>query len=377
MKIVYVINNVWFPGGQTRVLVNKVNYWAEHGHEVYILTADQYDLQPFYPIDPRVKLIDSKAWYMGLDNVSKWRKVKGNIQRIYKHYHWMKAKLSEIRPDILVSMYSKEIYFLPFIKDGSVKLVEAHGGRYTWDFSRPGLFGRLHNWIDSFFLQRFDRFVVLTEEDLPNWGFRNIINVPNGNTFDPAEVSSLESKTVIAVGRVGEQKNFENMLQAWAIVHSKHPDWKLKICGQGLDLLNPLIEELRLQDAVVHYETKNMEPEYMDASICALSSRHEGMPMFLLEAQACGLPVVSYACPCGPRDIIRDGVNGILIEELEDYHKLAEGICRLIEDEPLRKSMGRKAKERSLDFALDRVMERWEHLFEELLKERDAKNKQN
>lgn len=367
MKIVYLINNTWFPGGQTRVLANKVNYWVEQGHEVYILTADQFNYPPFYPIDLRVIQIDFAAGYMGTDELPLWEKAKRLLRFTLRHRKLLDKALKKIRPDIVVAMYSKEIYFLPFIQDGSAKVVEVHGGYYTWEYSRPGFLGKLHNWFDRLFLRRFDRFVVLTEEDLPNWPIKRKLSIPNANTFEPQETAKLDNKVVIAVGRYGEQKNFENLLEAWQLVHAKHPDWQLKICGQGLHLLDPTIEALGLQDSVIHFETKEMEKEYMSASICALSSRHEGMPMFLLEAQACGLPIVSYACECGPRDIIVDGETGILIEEKQNAQRLAEGIIKLIEDEPLRKEMGKQARKRSILFTPNAIMQRWEKLFSELI----------
>ena len=373
MKIVYLLNNTWFPGGQTRVLANKVNYWVEHGHEVYILTADQIGYPPYYPIDSRVKMIDFAIGYMGADQLGFWEKTKRLSRFLVRHYKLLIQTLKEIAPDIVVSMYGKEVYFLPFIKDGSVKVLEAHGARYTWLFSRKGLLGKLHNWLDLLFIRRFDQFVVLTQEDVPNWPVKGTINVPNGNTFEPQEVATLDVPKVIAVGRYGEQKNFENLLQAWAIVHRVHPEWKLKICGQGLDLLDPCVDSLGLQDTVIRYESRDMEREYMDASICALSSRHEGMPMFLLEAMACGLPVVSYACECGPRDLILDGETGILIEEKQDYKKLAEGLIRLIADEELRKEMGRKAKDRSHLFSQEAVMQRWTEVVTQLISKKKQK----
>lgn len=370
MKIVYIINNTWFPGGQTRVLANKVNYWAALGHEVYILTADQDSKPPFYPIDPRVKQKCFDIGYIGTDHLSFLPKAKRLLSFMLRQRRLLAQELKVIRPDIVVAMYSKEIYFLPFIQDGSAKIVEVHGGRYTWDYSRPGLRGKIHNWFDRLFLRQFDRFVVLTEEDLPNWPIKRKVSIPNANTFEPQDTAKLNDKVVIAVGRYGEQKNFENLLEAWKIVHAKHPDWRLKICGQGLYLLDPTIEALKLQDCVSHFETKDMEKEYLSSSICALSSRHEGMPMFLLEAQACGLPIVAYACECGPRDIIINGETGILIEEKQNYQRLAEGICQLIEDEQLRKKMGKQARERSHLFTPDVIMQRWSSLFRELLQEK-------
>lgn len=367
MKIVYVIQNTWYAGGQTRVLVNKANYWVERGHDVYVITTDQANLPPYYPIDERVHMIDLGISYLIFDQQPFLKKLLVLPRLFLRCRNRMQKVINQIQPDIVVSMFGKDVYVHPFITTDAVKVLEAHGSRYTWLSSRKGIVGKLHNWLDLQVIRRFDQFVVLTKEDVPNWEVPGTVNMPNGNTFEPQSVASLDIPKVIAVGRYGEQKNFENLVQAWDIVHRACPDWQLKICGQDLEHLDPLIDSLGLKDTIVHYESRDMEREYMDASICALSSRHEGMPMFLLEAMSCGLPIVAYACECGPRDLIVDGETGILIEEKQDYKKLAEGIIRLIEDEDLRKSMGRKAKERSLLFSLDSVMQRWTELFSSLI----------
>lgn len=370
MKIAYVINNMWYSGGQTRVIANKLNYWAEQGHDVYLLTADQFENGDFYKIDSRVHRVDYRIGYVGTDELSKWKKAIKIPQLLLRHRRLLKATLAEIQPDVVVSMYDRTIYFMPFLRDKSVKVVEAHGGRYTWTYSRPGLFGRLLNALELCFLRYFDRLVVLTEEDISKWNVKKISYVHNANTFYPEEASSLTEKVVIAVGRHGEQKNFENLVEAWAIVHAKHPDWTLKICGQGLENLDKLIDQLGLRDSIVCKQSMHMIREYQEASICALSSRHEGMPMCLLEAQATGLPIVSYACECGPRDIIKHGETGLLIEELGNQEKLAEGLITLIEDDALRVKMGAAARERAKLFSPEAIMKRWEELFKDLIAEK-------
>ena len=185
-----VLNNTWYAGGQTRVLINKVNYLAKQGHEVYILTADQIGLPPYYEMDPRVKTIDYAICYLGADQLSMLQKTMKLPCSLIRHYTQMKQTLMEIRPDVVVSMYGKEVYFLPFINDGSVKVLEAHGARYTWLYSRKGFLGScIIGWI-------FDLFVVLTsssfltQEDVPNWDVPGTVSVPNGNTFEPQMVAS-------------------------------------------------------------------------------------------------------------------------------------------------------------------------------------------
>ncbi|MBF1309644.1 MAG: glycosyltransferase, partial [Porphyromonadaceae bacterium] len=111
MKIVYVLNNTWYAGGQTRVLINKVNYWARQGHEVYVLTSDQIGLPPYYEMDPRVKTVDYAIGYIGADQLNLLHKAWRLSRFIVRHYFLLKRTLNEIQPDIVVSMYGKEVYF--------------------------------------------------------------------------------------------------------------------------------------------------------------------------------------------------------------------------------------------------------------------------
>lgn len=110
-----------------------------------------------------------------------------------------------------------------------------------------------------------------------------------------------------------------------------------------------------------------MKEAYLQSSIATLSSRYEGLPMVLLEAQAAGLPIVSFACKCGPRDIIKDGENGFLVNEGE-VKELASSLLKVIQNTPLRKNMGEAAYQNSEKFAEEKIMQQWNHLFHILVK---------
>ena len=216
-------------------------------------------------------------------------------------------------------------------------------------------------------VRKYDKFIVLTEEDKPDWGqLNNIQVIPNANTFETEQFSLLEKKVVLAAGRYGYQKNFEDLIHAWHIVHSNNPDWILNIRGQGLDNLQPLIDSLSLNSSISIGHSNDMLKECLNSSIFALSSRYEGLPMVILETQACGLPTVSYTCKCGPRDIITDGENGFLVDT-GDINGLAQNIIRLIEDESLRKKMGESAKMNSKRFSENVIMKKWDDLFSSLV----------
>jgi glycosyltransferase involved in cell wall biosynthesis len=181
-------------------------------------------------------------------------------------------------------------------------------------------------------------------------------------------VSDLTGKTIIAAGRLKRQKDFFRLVRAFAQVAEKHPDWKLKICGDGphRERLEELIAELGLEGKVeLPGPVKNLGPELAAASMYALSSRREGFPMVLLEAMSKGLPVVSFDCPTGPREIVRSGENGLLVAH-QDVDALAAAMIRMIEDEDLRRRCGAGALKTAERYSIDVIGERWEELLAEV-----------
>lgn len=350
------------------MLANKANYLAEHGYDVYIVTTDQFGKGHFYPMSDKITFIDLDIAYVGYDALSLFQKLKGVPIRIYKHKKKLEKLFNEIKPDIVISLFGKELFILPFIKDGSKKILEAHSSRFTWLDSRAGrgISGKIQIWLDIFMVKKYDKFIVLTEEDKPDWGIlKNIEVIPNANTFEPEESAPLDNKIVLAAGRYGYQKNFEDLIKAWAIVHKTYPDWILNIRGQGLENLQSMIDSLSLETSVSLKHSNNMLEECLNASMFVLSSRYEGLGMVLLEAQACGVPLVSYACKCGPRDIITEGENGFLVET-GNVQGLADKMMLLMEDEDLRKRMGKLAKSHTSDFSEEKIMKKWMNLFAEL-----------
>ena len=149
-----------------------------------------------------------------------------------------------------------------------------------------------------------------------------------------------------------------------------HPFWVLKIFGSGekYDYVNNCIIESNLEKVIeIHEPTSDIQQEYLNSSIFVLSSRYEGLPMVLLEAMSCGLPVVSYDCKCGPKDIIKDGIDGFLVRE-GDIDDLARKIMLLIESEDLRKQMGTKAYQKSKLYSQETIMTKWEEVFESVVR---------
>ena len=376
MKIIYCIACTCHSGGMERVLTNKANYLARHGYEIVVVTTDQRGKQPFFPLEPSIRSIDLGINYDENNGKSFLNKLLHYPVKQALHRKRLKAVLMKERPDVTVSMFNNDAGFIPGIKDGSAKLLEIHFSKFKrLQYGRKGLWRLADRWRskqDEKTVRKFDRFVVLTEEDKAYWGnLPNIMVIPNAISGIPAGTALLENKRVIAVGRYTYQKGFERLVDAWHLLASRFPDWKLDIIGDGEErpLLEQRIRSYGLERQVtLTRPTQEIGKVYQEASILASSSRYEGLPMVLLEAQAFGLPIVAFQCKCGPKDIVSDGMNGYLVPE-GDTAGMAQRLEILMKDEALRKRMGLKAKESALRFNEEVIMKKWMNIFQ-TLKER-------
>ena len=222
---------------------------------------------------------------------------------------------------------------------------------------------------EEYVLKKYDKIIVLTNEDKEKWNEKYSIEVIyNPLTFFPQNISNLKNKKIISVGRLEEQKGYDILIDVWNIVSKKYPDWILEIYGEGSERenLQNKINKLGLEKSfLLKGATKDIQDKYLESSIYVMSSRYEGMPMVLLEAMACGLPIVSFNCPCGPKDIIKDKEDGFLIP-FGDIELMAEKIEELIIDEEKRKLFGKNAKRNVQRFSQDKIMNQWQELFENL-----------
>lgn len=374
MKIVYLIHSTYNPGGMERVLLNKVRYLVEgKGWDVTVVTTDQHERPSFYPFPEGVKMIDLEINYSDDNGKPFLKKLMGFLKRRRLHEKRFNALLEQIRPDVVDCFYPGECSFVPGLKEGSKKVMELHQSKlFHHQYNRAGLMGvadKVRARMDEKLVRKFDRFVVLTEEDAKMWGeMPNIRVIPNAANFIAEKYSDCAAKRVIAVGRLDYQKSFDRLILVWGKVHEKMPDWRLDIFGQGewKEMLQQMIDERGLQDVVMlNAPTKNIGREYAESSMLVMSSHYEGFPMVMIEAMACGLPAVCFDFKCGPRDIIVEGENGLIVPD-GDIEGLAEAIVRLMEDEELRKRMGENAKKVVETYSEERVMRMWVNLFEEI-----------
>ena len=373
-RVVYCIGGTFNSGGMERVLANKANYLAAQGITVAIVTTDQQQRAPYFTLNELISCFDLGINYTASSNQNILQKGLGYLVKQWRHRRKLRRLLKELKADVVISMFDNDANLLWGIQDGSKKILEAHFSRFKrLQYGRRGLWKRIDAWRseqDLKVAKQYDKFVVLTEEDKEYWGeLPNMTVIPNAHSFAPEQPAALANKRVIAVGRYDYQKGFDELIAAWASVKEVFPDWQLHIFGKGEleEAYRKQIKGLDLQDVVrLCPPTEKIAEEYLSSSIFAMTSRYEGLPMAMLEAQACGLPLVAYACKCGPRDIIVEGQNGYLIPE-GDQAGMANALIRLMQDEELRKRMGSNARHESAQFSEEGVMKRWMDLLDQLI----------
>lgn len=376
MKILYNIAGTCHSGGMERVLANKANWLADNGYDVVVVTTDQRGEPPFFPLDSRIRCYDLGVNYEENNGKSFLNKLLHYPQKQRRHKKLLRNLLAKECPDITISMFCNDVSFISGLKVGGKKVLEIHFGKLKrMQYGRKGLWRLADIWRtrqDERIVRSFDRFVVLTNEDKVYWGdVPGMAVIPNAKTFSPQEAATLESKKVIAVGRYTHQKGFERLIEAWRLVAGKVQGWRLDIIGEGeeREMLQSLVDAYGLGDTVsLVPPTGDMPSVYRNASLVAMSSRYEGLPMILVEAQAYGLPIVSFDCKCGPADVVENGVTGYLVPE-GDVQELACRLQELMENDSLRKRMGNAAFKASERYDEETVMKQWCELFETLVKE--------
>lgn len=377
MKLIYCICSLQNPGGMERVLLNKVTYIVERLHwDVTVVTTDQKGRPAFYSFPDAVRMVDLGINYTDDNGKHPLLKIAGYLQRRRRHRKLLTKLLMKERADIVVSLYPSESSFIPDIKDGSKKVLELHFCKFfRLQYGRSGLLGLIDRWRtrqDEKIVGKFDKFVVLTNEDKGYWGqLPNIEVIPNAAMHIGNKYSDSTAHRIIAVGRLDYQKGFDRLIEAWALIqkHKKYKDWNLDIFGQGEwhDMLQQMIERHGLQDNThINRPTRDIGTEYAKSSLLVMSSNYEGFPMVMIEAMACGLPVVSFDFKCGPKDIIKDSINGLLVPN-GNIDALAQAMIKIMDNDTYRKELSLNARQVVSTYSEDTVMAKWISLFNSLV----------
>ena len=378
LKIVYVTPALYMAGGVERVLTLKANYFAEqYGYDITIILTEGKGKPLFYPLSEKVKVVNLDINFEQLWGCPFLKKGLLYLKKQRQFKKRLTHELMRLHADLTISLLRREINFICDIPDGSKKIGEIHINRSHYrNFESneanwlKNLFARY--WMSSLVghLQKLARFVVLTEKDRESWPELTQVEViPDPLSFVPKTISRLTEKRVIAVARYSYEKGIDLLLQAWSQIERQHPDWRLDVYGDGDATPYQQQREALGIDANrcgLHGRTDQVEDAYRQSSLFVLSSRFEGFGMVILEAMACGLPVVSFACPYGPQSIIEHGVNGLLAEN-GNVGELAKALSRMMADADLRKTVSQAALQHVERYRIERIAGRWKNLFNEVV----------
>ncbi len=340
------------------------NYWAGQGQNVTILTFD-YEEKPFHPLHPA---INRKSLRMTKESLHFVLGFFRNLHRIWV----LRRALWKSRPQIVISFVDKtNILTLCASRGLSLPVIVS-------ERTNPAAYsvGRVWSWLRRISYPWADAVVCQTRSALIYFNsvkLKRRVVIPNpllpppgGNEERSENMQSGKKYSVIAMGRFVEEKGFDLLLKAFSMLSDQHRDWSLRIVGDG-----PLRKHFHEQVEILGLSGRVQFPgtvsdPYMElsrADIFVLSSRFEGFPNALCEAMACGLPVISFDCPSGPRAIIRDGVDGILVPP-ESVQALASALDRLMGNEAEREQLARRAPEVLDRFGVEKIMAMWDELIE-------------
>lgn len=367
MRIVYTCQHICIHGGLERIIVEKANAMVQAGHDVCLIVNNPPGQKPAYDIDPAVQLYDIA--------LPAPKSILGSVQFKVKQNLRVRRVMRQFHPDIVVVVPTWLTLSMLFAPGRLV--MESHSSRdYMFSSEKRQSYKRLKVALAE---RRAACVVTLTQTAAAQWpGAKKVASIPNFTDIKPLGDYDADSRRIIAAGRLSPEKGFDLLTDAWSVVVQKHPDWHLDIygdCPSGSNamqcLLNRLSKDYIRRNA--HYKgvCSDMAQAYASHSIYALSSRYEGFGLVLLEAMTCGLPCISFDCPDGPREIITDGRNGLLVPyrghtDAERSAAFAEALCRMIEDCDMRRSMSNEAMSKASNFSRDRIMNQWLLLFKEL-----------
>ena len=363
MRLTLVISGLG-SGGAERVLCRLAVCWVQRGHEVTLLTLSSE--QPFFQLDTRVRHLA-----LGVDSpsCSRFEALRANVGRL----RVLRRAIADSSPDVVLSFLDTTNVLTLFatLGMGLPVIVSERVDPFHNKTLHP-----IWRVLRRISYPMAAKVVVQTEAVLarmkPMLG-KIVTAIPNP-VVDPGarhrshDASSVERQWVIGIGRLTEQKGFDLLLEAFAQIAAKHVDWSLRILGDGpaFASLERQIRNLGLEGrALLLGRTSDPFPLLVESSLFVMSSRFEGFPNALCEAMACGLPVISFDCPSGPSEIIRNGVDGILLPK-EDVSALAGAMDSLMSEPDKRYRIAANAPEIIQRFGLTRVLDEWEQLFSEV-----------
>ncbi|WP_347019144.1 glycosyltransferase family 4 protein [Acinetobacter calcoaceticus] len=339
MKVLFVINSLKSRSGTERVAIDLANYLAiSPANKIFIANRDTDKSNAAYLINKEVDIIPCEGNYLNF-----FLKLKKNIE------------LNEY--DILIVHNMGRLTLLCLWLSNIIKIISLEHSSFV---SRS----KLVRTLSKIFYKKVNKVVTLTSHECLNFSkiHKNVLQIPNFSSyFDSSRTISFPKKNIaISVGRLDENKNNIHILKAWHKQIDSLQDWELHIYGDGdqKESLVNFVKDNNLKNVFFKGVTQQPNRVYEEASFFIMSSKFEGLPMVLVEAQCFGLPIISYDCPYGPSDVIQDQINGFLVEN-QNIDALGEAILQLTSSENLLRVFSEKALVSAKKYQPEKIIEIW------------------
>lgn len=378
MKIIYILRSFALKAGTERVISDKMNYLAEHGYEVTLVTYEQGSHPKAFPLHPSIRHIDLNTRFFVIEKYGLLKRLimMKRMRTLFRKR--LQQTLDKVKPDYYVSTtYSINLIdIILSVRTQARKIIESHVACYTVMKSNNSNHQFLMRTLASLFdrwvlckLPKADLVVALTKGDARDWSLYSdrVKVIPNPVTHYPEHVLPHDGNghRIICVGRLDNQKGYDMLIDAFAMIESQCIGWHIDIFGEGSDkaMLLDKINQLGLQKRIIiHSPTSEIFYEYQRSEFLVLSSRYEGFPLIILEAMACGIPCVAFRCKYGPEDIIQNKKDGLLVDD-GDVQALAEKMLWMIIHTEERLCMGQTARKNIRRYEKQTIMQQWLDLF--------------
>jgi GalNAc-alpha-(1->4)-GalNAc-alpha-(1->3)-diNAcBac-PP-undecaprenol alpha-1,4-N-acetyl-D-galactosaminyltransferase len=366
-KIVIVVSAMNLGGAQ-RVTSILSNYWSRNGYVVTLISTYTGEKSSHYQLneDVALKYLRNSPFFSS-------NKV---LNLIWKLIHLRKT-IKNLNPDVVIS-------FLTTVNVASA--LSTIGMQFpliicerTWP-PFHSLSSKLF-WAYGILFKNVDRVIVQTEKskvwlskNFPECKVKVIPNpisyplaLENGHSLSLYNIIPKNKKVILASGRLHKFKQFDLLIRAFLQIKGNYPDWDLVILGDGEEKSNleQLISDLEISDRVfMPGRVGNVSEWYEKADLFVMSSLVEGFPNVLLEAMAYGLPCISFDCDTGPRDMIEDGVNGILVDPKEKERGLMNAMNKMLGNEELRINISKNSILLREKYSVSNIMKEWNNLLD-------------
>lgn len=381
MKIVYLLSSSIVKAGTERILSDKMNYLTRnYGYEITFITYEQRNYPLAFPLDERIKVIELNVPFLPLFLLHSIKRVFAKAKQTRILRNKLHSVLKDIHPDyVVVTTYDFDkfegILTLPyrFVIESHICITDVRQ-EYKQNNILTRLYAKILDKNHFRLLNKACCLVTLTNADKSDWEKQvqlPVYVIPNCVTCYPEDITPYSGRPqrIVCVGRLTAQKGFDYLIEAWSLIASKYPTWRIDIYGHGdlEDALHHMIKTHHLEDSIsIHKPTSHIYDEYQNSSIYVLSSRFEGFGLVLVEAMSCGTPCVSFGCPHGPSELITHGEDGLLVP-LADIKKLAEAMEWMMTHPEERQRMSLNARTKAQKYTTDHIMPQWKELFESIL----------